>query len=171
MDDSAILCHLSILNKSGTTQSYAVFAGAPVITPQVTPIYNDFVASFRGVSNGGHAIFTMRLDNLHAICGTRNYDISTDGVQIEVVDHRPIILGKTDHEGRLTAGSTCAISVKDGSPQFDSRQPLPGLGDKDTFCMRTKTDFTFQDAEAGKFTPDQLQRNVEITSQAYQTFH
>lgn len=73
---------ISVANKSGTIQSYAVFSEAPTIRSSGSAPGNSkrstirIITSVKGVSSGqGVGYFTLS-KKLYAICGT--YDVDSD---------------------------------------------------------------------------------------------
>ena len=147
------LLTITITNNSGIQQSYALFAGEPTIQPSVKPIHNDIITVFKGVAGGGggQAFFTIPHAQLYAICGTSNRDAIEDGVQLEIVDKQLITLGHTTDEGKLVAGTTCNVSVENGTPVFNRHAAVGPLGNPGCFCIRTSTDFSYKEAKVGMY--------------------
>lgn len=144
------LLSITITNNSGVLQSYALFTGEPTVTPEVSPIYNDIITTFKGVSgNGGQAFFTMPSAQLHAICGTIHRDAIEEGVQTEIVDKQSVTLGHVTDEGKLIPGSTCSVEVQKGSMVFSRTAAVTMLGNPGCFCIRTATDFAYTEAKQG----------------------
>lgn len=144
---------ITITNFSGETQSYAIFANVPTVTPNVKEINNDVITVFRGVASGGggKAFFSMPKSQLCAICGASNRDGSAAGLQSEVMDHKPIKLGLKTDEGKVVPGTTCEIVIVQGSPSFSQRQTMASLGNTGSFCIQTKGDFTYREAKISEF--------------------
>ena len=97
MSTNIPLRRITINNNSGTTKSYALFAAEPAIDPPLEAsanLRNDFILAFRGLSgHGGQALLAMPYEELNAVCGTRAHELLNDGVQVEVLNYKPIPLG------------------------------------------------------------------------------
>lgn len=145
------LLTITVTNRSGVLQSYALFAGEPTVTPVTKPIFNDIITVLQGVpGSGGQAFFTMPSSELYAICGTNNRDAIDDGVQVEIVDKQPVVLGHQTDDGRTVPGTTSAVVVPSaGSLVFDRGVNLAPVGNPGCFCVRTTTDFSYKEAKQG----------------------
>ncbi|KAH8164423.1 hypothetical protein CIB48_g3822 [Xylaria polymorpha] len=147
------LLTITVTNRSGVLQSYALFAGEPTVTPVTKPIFNDIITVLQGVpGSGGQAFFTMPSSELYAICGTNNRDAIDDGVQVEIVDKQPVVLGHQTDDGRTVPGTTSAVVVPSaGSLVFDRGVNLAPVGNPGCFCVRTTTDFSYKEAKQGRY--------------------
>jgi hypothetical protein len=151
---------ISISNKSGEKQSYAIFAEAPVIkttsgsaASASIKFATRIITSVRGVSHGhGMASFILSR-RLYASCGT--YDVDSDedgdddkspvGTGTEVIDQRPVTLGKLNAKGKLVPGTLLEVDSSGGSPSFVQGDP-EAAADVDCFAIRARADFTAQEA-------------------------
>ncbi|KAK9796587.1 hypothetical protein SCARD494_04289 [Seiridium cardinale] len=140
----------SITNNSGITQSYARFAGEPVISPVFRPIRNDIITVFTGVpgGGGGQAYFTIPREQLYAICGTSYRDDIENGAQLDCRQDL-ITPGDMTDEGRLVAGVKCGVSVEGGSYVFSRDASVAPLGNPGYFCIRIGPDLSFREAKIG----------------------
>ncbi|KAI1177883.1 hypothetical protein F4777DRAFT_576695 [Nemania sp. FL0916] len=147
------LLTITVTNLSGVTQSYALFAGTPTVTPTTKPIYNDIITVLRGVpGSGGQAFFTMPSAELVAICGTSNRDAIDDGVQVEIVDKQAVVLGHQADDGKTVPGTTSSVLVPSaGSLVFDRGVNTAPAGNPGCFCLRTTTDFSYKEAKQGRY--------------------
>ena len=148
---------ISISNKSGSKQSYAIFAEAPTIKPSSSErrVTTGIITSVHGVSNGkGQASFILS-KQLYATCGT--YDVEFDstmgdenkspiGTGTEVVDQREVELSYVQSNGTLVHGSLWEVDASGGSPSFATSNPEPGA-EKECFAIKTRGDFTDQEAK------------------------
>lgn len=153
MSTNIPLRRITINNNSGTTQSYALFAAEPAIDPPLETsanLRNDFILAFRGLSgHGGQALLAMPYEELNGVCGTRAHELLNDGVQVEVLNYKPIRLGYVKSAGQVVPGTTCDVTAANGSLKFDVDQALPSLGASGAFCIRTKPDFSYKEARVG----------------------
>ena len=156
---------ISINNKSGSKQSYALFAEAPTLKPNSPErkVTTGIVTSVHGVSSGkGQASFIIS-KQLYATCGT--YDVEFDptagandhkspvGTGTEVIDQREVVLGFRESNGRETPGSLWEVDASGGSPAFATNNPEPG-GELDCFAIKTRGDFTDQEAKLSTCVTD-----------------
>jgi hypothetical protein len=143
---------ITITNTSGSTQSYALFAAAPAVTPAVSTISNNIILVLRGVaSSSGQAYFTLPKEPLYAVCGIIYGGESTVESQVEVLDSRPIETGRMSDDGVAVAGTTLEMILRKGTPNFANRPDIQPTGKQDCFCIRTSSEFTHSEARAGKF--------------------
>jgi len=158
---------ISISNESGEKQNYAIFSEAPAIKSSSSmdvKVTTGIIASVRGVSSGhGMGCFTLS-KQLYATCGTFDADFggpggddskSPVGTGTEVIDQRPVVLGSLNSHGTLIPGSLLQVETNSGSPSFISKDPELG-GELDCFAIRTKGDFTTQEARQSMFVGHRL---------------
>jgi hypothetical protein len=144
---------VTIKNNSGYAQTYIVFAEPPNITPAPENIQTNVMFSLRGVAGDGRqAYFTLPVKGLHALCGTSDGSAKDELVQFEVVDNVRVNLETQVDEGKLLPGTTCEVMVSDGTPRFTENQISTALGMEGAFCVKTRRDFTYKEAVAGKHT-------------------
>ncbi|KAH8724860.1 hypothetical protein GQ44DRAFT_616949 [Phaeosphaeriaceae sp. PMI808] len=162
------LLTVTITNNSQSQQSYALFTADPKISPLTKPIHNDIITVFKGVAGtGGQVFFTIPSAKLYAICGTVNRDAITDGVQTEIVDKQPITLGYKKDDKRLVPGTTCNVTIENGTPIFDRQAAVTPSGKSGSFCINTNDQFTFKEAKEGRYvvgfgvsTPPQTVKDI-----------
>ncbi|KAI5201224.1 hypothetical protein E4T42_08722 [Aureobasidium subglaciale] len=143
---------ITITNASGSTQSYALYAAPPNITPTVSDINTNAILVLRGVAcTSGQAYFTIPKTPLYAVCGTSYGGESTVETQVEVLDTRPIQIGQKKDDGVLVAGTTLELLIRKGTPTFAPKADVPSSGDEGCFCIRTSNEFTHSEARAGDF--------------------
>ncbi|KAK9418683.1 hypothetical protein SUNI508_07940 [Seiridium unicorne] len=160
---------VSISNKSGSKQSYAVFAALPQIQANnqaVTTIHRRIITSVHSVPTGDGQANIFLPKAWYATCGTYDVDTETATRQVtaavknrkvvssgtEIVDQREVELGSLTDTGLQLPGSTLVIECSDGTPCFaTSDQTIPRAGALDHFAIRTLTDFTAQEAKANKY--------------------
>ncbi|KAF5003953.1 hypothetical protein FDECE_9542 [Fusarium decemcellulare] len=143
---------ITITNATGTTQSYALFADTPKITPSMTSISNNIILVLRGVASvSGQAYFTLPKSPLYAVCGMSYGGESTVETQVEVLDTRPVEVGRKADDGSLVLGTTLELVIKRGTPNFANKPDIPPTGNEGCFCIRTSSDFTHSEARAGDF--------------------
>ncbi|KAF4443316.1 hypothetical protein F53441_11468 [Fusarium austroafricanum] len=145
---------ITITNSTGSTQSYALFADTPTITPGIKPISNNIILVLRGVASAsGQAYFTLPKSPLYAACGTSYCGESTVETQVEVLDIRPIEVGHRADDQGLMAGTTLELVIKRGTPNFANRPDILRFGNEGCFCIRTSSEFTHSQARAGESRP------------------
>ncbi|WYZ35446.1 hypothetical protein EsH8_X_000093 [Colletotrichum jinshuiense] len=143
---------ITVTNSTGSTQSYALFADAPKITPGVATINNNIILTLRGVASAsGQAYFTLPKLPLYAVCGTSYGGESTVETQVEVLDIRPVEVGHKADDQTLVMGTTLELVIKRGTPNFANRPDIPLSGNEGCFCIRTSSEFTHSQARAGDF--------------------
>ncbi|KAF5020611.1 hypothetical protein F66182_7360 [Fusarium sp. NRRL 66182] len=143
---------ITITNATGSTQSYALFADTPKITPGIASISSNIILVLRGVaSTSGQAYLTLPKSPLYAVCGMSYGGESTVETQVEVLDTRPVEVGHTADDGTMVAGTTLELVIKRGTPNFANKPDIPLTGRQDCFCIRTSTEFTHSEARAGDF--------------------
>ncbi|CAJ0548669.1 Ff.00g022820.m01.CDS01 [Fusarium sp. VM40] len=166
---------ISIRNQSGAQSSYAVFSEIPHIKSGIADVKvtTRIMLSVRGVASGsGQASFVLS-KQLYATCGTYDVDwdstnadnnVGTVGTGTEVVDIRPVVLGRIDTAsgGKLVPGTSLEIDGSGGSPSFTPMLPDVQDGEVGSFAIRTKSHFTFQQAKLNKYV-------VGFSSSARQT--
>ncbi|KAM0228816.1 hypothetical protein ACHAPO_010453 [Fusarium lateritium] len=155
---------ISIRNLSGSQTSYAVFSEIPNIKSGVADVKvtTRIMLSVHGVAPGsGQASFVLS-KQLYATCGTYDVDwdsinadsnVGTVGTGTEVVDVRPITLGRIDTAigGKLVPGTSLEIDGRGGSPSFTPTLPEVQDGEVDKFAIRTRGHFTYQQAKLNKY--------------------
>ena len=143
---------VTITNRSGSVQSYVLFAETPAVTPRPAQLQTNIMVALRGVAGtGGQAYFSMPRDRLFAICGTSNSDGLVDDIQFEVLDKTAATLGAQTRDGGLVPGTTCEVVANGAAPMFAANQTAPALGELGAFCIRTKKDFSYPAALAREF--------------------
>ncbi|KAF7557636.1 hypothetical protein G7Z17_g523 [Cylindrodendrum hubeiense] len=143
---------ITITNATGSTQSYALFADTPTITPGITSISNNIILVLRGVASAsGQAYFTLPKSSLYAVCGTSYGGESTVETQVEVLDTRPVEVGHKADDGTLVLGTTLELVIKRGTPNFANKPDIPPSGNEGCFCISTSSEFTHSAARAGDF--------------------
>lgn len=157
---------VSISNKSGVKQSYAIFAELPQITysgRSDIPVTRRIITSVHYVANDeGQAIFTLS-KNWYATCGIYDVVAQDDedgsgkkiGSGTEVVDMRRVYLSRTDVSsgGVKVQGTSLEIECANGTPSFaTSSAPSSQKIEADVGCfvIRTKNDFSSQEAKSSK---------------------
>jgi hypothetical protein len=171
---------ISVNNKSGSKQSYAIFTEAPIIKPSSPErkVTTGIITSVHGVSTGkGQASFILS-KQLYATCGT--YDVEFDsttsddnkspiGTGTEVIDQRPVSLGFKESNGKASSGSMWEVDTTGGAPSFATNNPEPG-SDFECFAIKTRGDFTDQEAKLSMLPllnqcPPPISANSPISSQ------
>ncbi|KAI8627447.1 hypothetical protein F5Y19DRAFT_465904 [Xylariaceae sp. FL1651] len=143
---------ITITNVSGSTQSYALFAALPVVTPAVSDMENNIILVLRGVASmSGQAYFTIPKAPMYAICGTSYGGETTVETRVEVLDTRPVQPGLRGDDGVLVPGTTLELILRKGTPNFANKVDTPPSGDEGCFCIRTCSEFTHSEARAGNF--------------------
>ncbi len=158
---------ISISNRYGSKQSYAIFAEAPLIQANnqvLTATTRRIITSVHYVPSGDGQANIFLPKSWYATCGT--YDVDTDSVirqaqaadkdhlkpvgsGCEVIDQREVELGTRTETGVELPGSTLEIECGNGTPCFvQPDAPLARMGAADRFAIRTRTDFTPQEAKA-----------------------
>lgn len=119
--------------------------------PKIT---NRVIAAAWGSSNKGSVKFTTTR-GIYATCGIYDVEVDTTsvtpqmGTGIEVIDQRPVILGSKGVDGSRVLGTLLEVETSTGTPSF-SKPPLEPGGNIGCFAIRTKTDFTSDDATHSK---------------------
>jgi len=143
--------NIKITNSTGSTQSYALFADTPKITPGIPVISNNIILVLRGVASAsGQAYFTLPKSPFYAVCGTSYGGESTVETTVEVLDSRPVEVGHKADDQTLVAGTTLELVIKRGTPNFANRPDIVPTGHQGCFCIRTSSEFTHSQARAGK---------------------
>lgn len=143
--------NITITNSTGSTQSYALFADTPKITPGIPVISNNIILVLRGVASAsGQAYFTLPKSPFYAVCGTSYGGESTVETKVEVLDSRPVEVGYKADDQTLVAGTTLELVIKRGTPNFANRPDIVPSGHEGCFCIRTSSEFTHSQARAGK---------------------
>ena len=141
---------VTIINKSGIAQDYVIFAEEPVIDPSAAHIKTNVIVALRGVAgHEGQAFFAMPKKRLYAMCGTSNSDGIKDLVQIDILDQRAVKLETKDNHGLIEPGTTCDVTVQNGTPAFSATDHKTPLGIQGSFGIHTAGDFSYQEAEEG----------------------
>ncbi len=162
---------ITISNKYGSKQSYAIFAEAPLIQANsqvLTAITRRIITSVHYVPSGDGQANIFLPKSWYATCGT--YDVDTDstlrqvqaaadknhlkpiGSGCEVIDQREVELGTRTDAGVEVPGSTLEIECDHGTPCFVKPDtPLNRLGTIDGFAIRTRADFISQEAKASAY--------------------
>ncbi|PNP85080.1 hypothetical protein FNYG_01605 [Fusarium nygamai] len=97
--------NITITNSTGSTQSYALFADTPKITPGIPVISNNIILVLRGVASAsGQAYFTLPKSPFYAVCGTSYGGESTVETTVEVLDSRPVEVRHKADDQTLVAG-------------------------------------------------------------------
>ncbi|SCN65949.1 uncharacterized protein FFB20_12399 [Fusarium fujikuroi] len=144
--------NITITNSTGSTQSYALFADTPKITPGIPVISNNIILVLRGVASAsGQAYFTLPKSPFYAVCGTSYGGESTVETTVEVLDSRPVEVGHKADDQTLVAGTTLELVIKRGTPNFANRPDIVPTGHEGCFCIRTSSEFTHSQARAGDF--------------------
>ena len=169
---------ITIANKSGSKQSYGLFAETPGVRPSVSNIRTSIITTFPGVASGtGQA----RLDiqkQLFALCGLSRHDgdVSDSNVAVEVgdaldsntgidiFDKRPVTLGTKLENGQFNPGSEWNVVVSQGSPSFSEDTSTKFSGELGAFCIKTGTDFTALEAKRGTILQRQTCHNPSHAS-------
>ncbi|KAG5757652.1 hypothetical protein H9Q72_014205 [Fusarium xylarioides] len=134
--------NITITNSTGSTQSYALFADTPKITPGIPVISNNIILVLRGVASAsGQAYFTLPKSPFYAVCGTSYGGESTVETTVEVLDSRPVEVGHKADDQTLVAGTTLELVIKRGTPNFANRPDIVNSGHEGCFCIRTSRDF------------------------------
>ncbi|KAG4264813.1 hypothetical protein FPRO03_00097 [Fusarium proliferatum] len=134
--------NITITNSTGSTQSYALFADTPKITPGIPVISNNIILVLRGVASAsGQAYFTLPKSPFYAVCGTSYGGESTVETTVEVLDSRPVEVGHKADDQTLVAGTTLELVIKRGTPNFANRPDIVPTGHEGCFCIRTSRDF------------------------------
>lgn len=141
---------ITITNATGSTQTYALFAATPTVTPAISSINNNIILVLRGVaSTTGQAYFTLPKGPLYAVCGVSYGGESTVETQVEVLDTRLIDTGRKSDDGTALPGTTLELIMRKGTPNFSNKPDIPPSGNEGCFCIRTSSEFTHSDARAG----------------------
>ncbi|KAF4337524.1 hypothetical protein FBEOM_8622 [Fusarium beomiforme] len=150
---------ITINNKSQSKAAYGIYAEPPAVTPTVTTT-TRVISRVIGVASGhGQATFILS-KQLIATCGI--YDINSDisdppdpkkkpvGTGTEVIDQRYVDLGSKALDDTLIPGSFLEVDCSSGTPSFSkaSTDPSATVG---LFAVKTKPDFTLQQAVSNKF--------------------
>ncbi|KAM7191496.1 hypothetical protein V8F33_008847 [Rhypophila sp. PSN 637] len=104
--------NITIINTSGATQSYLLFAVVPKVNTTSGEVFtNVFMAAPPIVSkpNGSSQTFFNITREFYAICGTSIRNLAA-GVQVGTSDYEPVILGNNQK-----AGTTMSFTTADGA--------------------------------------------------------
>ena len=140
---------ITVINQSGAQQHYALFNKAPIVTGKVqgTIWANVFAVANTPDSQTGHfAMYTQ----YYAICGS-SQGSPADGVEVDVSGEKPVTLGSTTATGTAVPGTSIALEISDGAPEF-SHKELPNGGYPNAFEIQSGTDFTVNEATKGSST-------------------
>ncbi|KAF5633855.1 uncharacterized protein FTJAE_7007 [Fusarium tjaetaba] len=144
--------NITITNSTGSTQSYALFADTPKITPGIPVISNNIILVLRGIASAsGQAYFTLPKSPFYAVCGTSYGGESTVETTVEVLDSRPVEVGHKADDQTLVPGTTLELVIRRGTPNFATRPDIVNSGHEGCFCIRTSNEFTHSQARAGDF--------------------
>lgn len=136
---------ITLLNKTGASQSYALFSQPPSVKPTVERLTSHAILVARDVAaRTGNAFFTFPRDKYHAICGVNQQD---DSVHLRVLDRCAVTLG-SGRTSNFHRGTTCAMDASSATPFFASwAGPADDQGEIGAFCLRTPGGFTFEKAK------------------------
>ncbi|KAK4209236.1 hypothetical protein QBC37DRAFT_378293 [Rhypophila decipiens] len=104
--------NITIINTSGATQSYLLFAVVPKVNATSGEVYtNVFMAAPPIISkpNGSSQTYFNITREFYAICGTSIRNLSA-GVQVGTSDYEPVVLGTNQKPG-----TTMSFTTADGA--------------------------------------------------------
>lgn len=132
---------ITIQNKSGIPQDYALYNEPPTIKPAPKSLTSRAILVAHGVASGsGTAFMSVPRNDFYALSGSGYQD---GAVQNFNLDRRPVNLGFKE------PGTTCVLELKDEGPlSFVSGKGLvENNGDRDSFSLRTGDEFTDEEAK------------------------
>lgn len=143
---------ITINNKSGSSQSYSLFAQVPTVKPSADTLSLHAILVARGITtSSGTAIMTIPKGDYYAVCGVNYQD---EAVQMLVLDRQPVSLGPTSSNERRR-GTTCFMKAQQNSLSFDLwKGPGEDKGEAGSFCVQTGADFTYYQAKNSKWGLD-----------------
>lgn len=139
---------ITVRNKSGAQQHYALFNKPPKVTGRVQGQIWSNVFATGNTPNKSQAHFSL-YTQYFAIVGS-SQGTPANGVVVDVSGERPVNLGYTQSNGKHVAGTTLALQVTDGAPQF-SETPYPDGSYVNAFEIKTGPDFTIAEAKKGNY--------------------
>ncbi|KAK3372289.1 hypothetical protein B0H63DRAFT_550779 [Podospora didyma] len=107
---------ITIINKSGASQSYLLFAVAPQVSgAQGPPFSNVFLTAspIQSRSDGSSSTTFSIARQFYGICGTSNVDLSA-GVTVGTTDYEAVTLGSGSTPG-TTPGTTLSFTTTGGA--------------------------------------------------------
>jgi hypothetical protein len=141
----AALYSFTILNRTGMSQSYALFSQPPIVKPAVEKLTSHAILVARGVASGsGKAFLTVRRDEYYAICGLSHED---ESVQMRVLDRCAVTVA-SGRSNNFRPGTTCVVDMLSSAPSFVPwGGPADDTGELGAFCLRTPGGFTYEQAK------------------------
>jgi hypothetical protein len=139
---------ITITNKSGSHQNYALFSQAPVVSGAVQP--KIWTNVFKTANTASHQIAKFSIyKQYYAVCGSSSGS-PKEGVQVDVSQSIPVTLGSKKDDGSAVPGTAVAFMVDQGAPAF-SDKVLPDSSYPNAFEIDTMADFTVAEAKAGEY--------------------
>ena len=141
-----------VANRTGSYQNYALFHERPTFTPNILEkMYapSASVIAQARCPTGQQSRFYLH-KTYYAICGS-SQSTQLQGVDVMVYEEKSITLGSISAEEIPNPGSTFAVKVVDQALQFDEDTVLVNGGTKDSFEIKTQTDFTIEEAKQNSY--------------------
>ncbi|CEI63817.1 hypothetical protein FVEN_g9125 [Fusarium venenatum] len=141
--------NITVQNQSGAAQQYALVAEKPEVRGGnvSSPIWSSVFATAQA-GEGDTAFFTIE-NQYFAILGTSQCR-PQDGTNVSVSGTQPVELGSTRSDGTKEPGTTIGVVASNDMLQFSYDHSNPS-GQSRAFELKTKTDFTHDDAQSKNF--------------------
>ncbi|KAG5663423.1 hypothetical protein KAF25_001359 [Fusarium avenaceum] len=139
---------ITINNRSGAHQHYAIFNKPPTVTGSVSGQVWSNVFATASTPQGQRANVSV-YKKYYAIVGY-SQDSPRVGVQVDVSGSKDVTLGSTESDGSTVPGTTLQLLVQDGAPQFGD-DSLSDEAPTDAFEIQTGSDFTISEAKNGHY--------------------
>jgi len=140
---------ITVQNKSGSQQQYALFNKVPQVTGKVQEqIWSNVFAT----GSGAHdmSVGFSVTNETYAIVGMKKTHPSKK-VIVSVAGSKPVTLGRTQADGQAVPGSTLKVIVNQTVPQF-STDALPDSSVPHAFSIQTG-EFSNKEAKDSKRQP------------------
>lgn len=138
---------ITIQNKSGIPQDYALYNEPPTVKPPPNGLTSRAILVAHGVVPGsGTAYMTVPKDEFFALSGSGYQD---GAVQNFNLDRKPVKLGSVSSSRIQQVGTNCVLAIKDkGPPSFVSGEGLlKHINERASFSVQTGDDFTYEEAK------------------------
>ncbi|PON28146.1 hypothetical protein TGAM01_v203283 [Trichoderma gamsii] len=134
--------NITIKNKSGSLQQYALFNKVPIVSGRVQEQVWSNIFAVDKAANKQEILFEL-VNEYNAIVGKKKANAS-GSVTITVTGTEPVTLGYTEPTGQPVPGTSLSMLVADDTPQF-STDALPNASFPNAYEIRTGN---FSNAEA-----------------------
>lgn len=139
--------NITIKNKSGSLQQYALFNKVPIVSGRVQEQVWSNIFAVDKAANKQEILFEL-VNEYNAIVGKKKANAS-GSVTITVTGTEPVTLGYTEPTGQPVPGTSLSMLVADDTPQF-STDALPNASFPNAYEIRTGN-FSNAEAKAGTF--------------------